>query len=215
MSPQAESGAFIVFEGGEGSGKSTQIKLLADSLRTPEQEVVLTREPGGSPLAEQIRELLLGSQTGTVTAKTEALLFAAARADHVATVIRPALERGAIVLCDRYVDSSVAYQGVARDLGVDQVLEISSWATGGLNPGLTIVLDIDPAVGLARAAQVSTQPDRMESESLAFHEKVRQAFLDQLERDPSRYLRVDASGETAQIHEQILSASLALIGGDR
>ena len=170
-------GLFIVFEGGEGAGKSTQVGLLRDALIAQGREVVVTREPGGTPAAEAIRALVLDPANAGLDSRAEALLFAAARAEHVAALIRPALARGAVVVCDRYIDSSVAYQGLGRDLGAEQIREISAWATENLFPDLTVVLDIDPAIGLARAGQVSEAPDRMESEDLSFHQMVREAFL--------------------------------------
>ncbi len=178
---------FIAFEGGEGGGKSTQLVALAEHLRAAGHEVVTTREPGGSPRAESVRELLLAD--GSMTATTEALLFAAARADHVAHTIRPALDRGAVVLTDRFLDSSVAYQGDARALGEKRIRDLSLWATDGLVPDLTIVLDLDPRVGLARALDAN----RLEAEPLAFHDRVRAAFLRFAAADPGRYEVVDAS----------------------
>ena len=217
--PQSASvGVFIVFEGGDGVGKSTQIERASKTLSELGREVLVTREPGGSTLGQKIRGLLLDSEPGSVSDRTEALLFAADRADHVATVITPALARGAVVLCDRYVDSSIAYQGVARGLGVEQVAELSSWATDGLLPDLTIVLDLDPEVGLTRAAQASQSPDRMEQEPLEFHHSVRNAFLNAAALDPSRYEVVDASADLETVTQQVMVAVDAFIrvaGGDQ
>lgn len=190
-SPQRPAGVFVVLEGGEGGGKSTQLTVLAERLRGRGREVVVTREPGGSPRAETIRELILATSSHDLDARCEALLFAAARADHVATVVRPALERGAVVLCDRYLDSSVAYQGVARSLGEQRVRDLSLWATDNLVPDLTVVLDIDPRVGLSRAQDAN----RLEAEPMDFHDKVRAAFLRFAEQAPERYLVVDAAGD--------------------
>lgn len=198
-------GLFVVFEGGEGAGKSTQVTELADDLRTTGREVLVTREPGGVPSAEAIRELVLDSRFQGLNSRAEALLFAAARAEHVAQLIRPALSRGAIVICDRFIDSSLAYQGVARGLGVQTIADLSTWATDGLLPDVTVVLDIDPALGLRRAGRVSAYPDRMESESGPFHDQVRQAFRDRAAADPGRYLVVDATGDRAQIASAISS----------
>jgi dTMP kinase len=197
-------GLFIVFEGGEGAGKSTQVRLLSDSLVAEGHEVVVTREPGGTPTAEAIRALVLDPANSGLDPRAEALLFAAARAEHAAALIRPALERGAIVICDRYIDSSVAYQGLGRELGAEKIRELSAWATENLFPDLTVVLDIDPVVGLARAGQVSDTPDRMESEELSFHQMVRQAFLFAAEASADRYLVIDALGDPRRIHNQIL-----------
>lgn len=200
-----DAGEFIVFEGGEGAGKSTQVGLLRDALVATGREVVVTREPGGTATAEAIRALVLDPAHRGLDARAEALLFAAARAEHVSARIRPALKRGAMVICDRYIDSSVAYQGLGRDLGAQRIRDLSAWASGGLNPDLTVVLDIDPVVGLARAGQVSDSPDRMELEALAFHQMVRSAFLDAASQHPDRYCVVDATQHAATIHRQIMA----------
>ncbi len=182
-------GLFFVFEGGEGAGKSTQSAALADYLASRGHTVVRTREPGGTPAAEAIRGILLDPANTGLDDRAEALLFAASRGDHAARVIRPALQRGDIVISDRFMDSSVAYQGVGRDLGLEKVAELSLWATGGLRPDLTILLDVDPQIGLARVVG----PDRLESEPLEWHRRVRQGFLDIAATDPDRYLVLDAS----------------------
>lgn len=192
--PTNPAGFFIVFEGGEGAGKSTQVRLLAESLRSQGHDVVLTREPGGSPTAEAIRSVLLES-TDDPSPRCEALLFAAARADHVAKVIDPALTRGAAVVCDRFVDSSIAYQGFARSLDVDRVAALNRWATGGLQADLTVVLDIDPQLGLRRAQDAN----RMEAQTLEFHRAVRNGLLTLAEQDPTRYLVIDADTDQRQI----------------
>ncbi len=183
-------GLFVAFEGGEGGGKSTQVAKAAAFLRGRGREVVLTCEPGSTPAGARLRALLL-DPTSELSARTEALLYAADRAQHVDTVIRPALQRGAVVVTDRYADSSLAYQGAGRDLRVDEVARLSGWATGGVRPDLVVLLDVDPAVGLARARRAGT-PDRMEAESLAFHARVRQGFLDLAAAAPDRYLVVPA-----------------------
>jgi dTMP kinase len=193
--PKAAQGLFIVFEGGEGAGKSTQVERLAEALRKIGRDVVVTHEPGATPVGSRIRSLVLDRPELTgevVTPRAEALLYAADRAHHVASVVRPALNRGAVVVCDRYVDSSLAYQGAGRTLPVDEVSWLSKWATGGLKPDLVVLLDLDPAVGLSRAGKRGAA-DRLESESLAFHERVRYAFLDLAAADPSRYLVLDAA----------------------
>lgn len=184
-------GRFITFEGGEGAGKSTQVRLLATALRSDGFEVVVTREPGGSSAGERIRDLLLDADLAALAPRAEALLFAAARADHVESLIEPALARGAIVICDRFVDSSLAYQGVGRGLGVAEVARLSRFATGGLSPDLTVLLDVDPRVGLERAGR-SAKADRIEAEELGFHMEVRRAFLDLAKADPDRHLVVPA-----------------------
>ena len=191
-------------EGGEGAGKSTQVALLRDALAAQGREVVVTREPGGTPAAEAIRSLVLDPANSGLDPRAEALLFAAARAEHAAALIRPAIDRGAIVICDRYIDSSVAYQGLGRDLGAERILKLSAWATENLFPDLTFVLDIDPTVGLARAGQVSVAPDRMESEDLSFHQMVRQAFLAAADENAERYAVIDALGDQQQIHAAIV-----------
>jgi dTMP kinase len=199
--PFTSSGAFVVFEGGEGAGKSTQVAALAEALRHRGREVVVTREPGATDVGERIRGLVLGGTTGAMplSPRAEALLYAADRAHHVATVVRPALARGAVVISDRYVDSSLAYQGAGRTLPVDEVSWLSAWATGGLKPDLVVLLDVEPAAGLARVAARGVSPDRLEGESLDFHERVRDAFLDLAAADPKRYLVLDATGPVEEI----------------
>jgi dTMP kinase len=203
-------GVFVVFEGGEGAGKSTQIKHLAKLLEQQGRDVVVTREPGATEVGARIRRMVLethaapnGALGGTVLApRAEALLYAADRAHHVSTVVRPALSRGAIVISDRYIDSSLAYQGAGRSLAVDEVSWLSSWATGGLKPHLVILLDIDPKLGLERAG-LRGLPDRLEQESADFHERVRLGFLDLAAADPQRYLVLDASREEQDLAELI------------
>lgn len=192
-------GVFVVFEGGEGAGKSTQSELLATWLGDRGRSVTRTREPGGTPAAEAIRAVLLDVSNTGLDDRAEALLFAAARGDHAARVIRPALERGDIVVCDRYLDSSVAYQGGGRDLGLDAVRELSLWATRGLVPDLTVLLDVDPAVGLARVER----PDRLEAEPLEWHARVRQAFLDLAAGESERYLVLNGHDEVEQIADAV------------
>ena len=204
------SGRFIAFEGGEGAGKSTQVAALAAHLREQGREVVVTREPGGAPAAEAIREILLDHRFAGLSARAEALLFAAARAEHVERTIRPGLDRGAVVITDRYLDSSIAYQGISRALGIDVVEEISLWATESLLPDLTIVLDVAPSVGLGRAGK----PDRMEAEPLEFHLRVRQGFLDLAARHPERYLILSADGERAEIARDVAAAVDVVVAGE-
>ena len=161
---------------------------------------MVTREPGGTSFGEKLRDTILDTATGAVDARAEALLFAAARAHHVVTVIRPALAEGKVVLCDRYIDSSVAYQGVARGLGEQDVLTLNTWATQGLFPDLTILLNLEPAAGLARAGD---ELDRIESEDLAFHAKVSEAYLKIADEHPQRFVVVDASQTEDAVAEQI------------
>jgi len=197
-------GYFIAFEGGEGAGKSTQEAMLATALGERGLTVIRTREPGGTPAGERIREILLSPEFEGLDPRAEALLFAAARGEHVARVIRPALERGDVVICDRYLDSSVAYQGYGRELGPRRVRDLSLWATGELVPDLTIVLDIDPEVGLSRFAQ----RDRLEAEPLRYHQEVRAAFLALAEAEPERYLVVNAALDPAAVAAAILERVL-------
>ncbi|HEX4654144.1 MAG TPA: dTMP kinase, partial [Mycobacteriales bacterium] len=196
------SGLFVVFEGGEGAGKSTQATLLADALRARGHDVVTTFEPGATPIGRRLREVLLDRGSTGMSARTEALGYAADRAQHVAEVIRPALRRGAVVVSDRYVDSSLAYQGAGRELDEHEVKRLSRWATGGLTPDLTIVLDVDPAEGLTRA----TGPgDRIETEAMEFHQRVRNRFLELARRGRNRYLVIDVRNADAQaVHAQVL-----------
>ena len=193
---------FIAFEGGEGAGKSTQEERLVAHLTEQGYDVVRTREPGGTPAGEAIRAIVLSPEYEGLDDRAEALLFAASRGEHVARVIRPALNRGAVVVCDRYLDSSVAYQGAGRDLGTDVVRELSLWATDALLPDLTIVLDVDPEVGLARLAS----RDRLEAQPLAYHQRVRQTYLDLAAEEPQRYLVIDAQRDPDAIAAEIRNA---------
>ena len=206
-------GVFVAFEGGEGSGKSTQITLLAEALRDAGRVVTVTHEPGATEVGRQIRRLVLHDDEA-LTARAEALLFAADRAHHVDTVIRPALDAGEVVLTDRYVDSSLAYQGVGRELAMEDVQKLSQWATGGLQPDLTVLLDLPAATGLARAG-VRGSADKLERESLEFHERVRAAFRMLAESRPRRYLVVDATQPTEEIAQRVHAAVEALIGPRR
>lgn len=201
---------FIAFEGGEGAGKSTQSAALADHLAARGHAVTRTREPGGTPAAEAIRAVLLDPIYTGLDDRAEALLFAAARGEHAARVIRPALERGEIVVCDRFMDSSIAYQGIGRDLGVDRVADLSLWATGGLRPNLSVLLDVDPALGLARVQG----PDRLESEPLEWHRRVREGFLQLADADPDHYLVLDGSRPAEDLAIEI-SAVVDELVGDR
>jgi dTMP kinase len=188
-------GRFIVFEGGEGAGKSTQVRRLATTLEAYGRAVLVTREPGATPMGKRIRSLVLDPPedgAAPVTPRAEALLYAADRAHHVATVIDPALHRGTIVISDRYVDSSLAYQGAGRTLPPDEIRWLSRWATDGLHPDLVVLLDVDPDEGLRRVADRGGR-DRLEGESLAFHRRVRKAFLDLAAADPEHYLVLNAA----------------------
>jgi len=188
-------GLFIALEGGDGAGKSTQGRLLCAWLEELGHTVVVTREPGGTAFGRTVRELVLHGDH--VAPRAEALLFAADRAHHVETLIRPALERGEVVITDRYMDSSIAYQGAGRDLGVDEVRDLNLWATGGLLPTLTVLVDLPAEVGRTRRGGVH---DRLESEADHFHSAVREHFLALAHADPDRYLVVDGELTPEQIH---------------
>jgi dTMP kinase len=196
----AYAGRFIAFEGGDGAGKSTQVRLLGEWLAAQGYDAVLTREPGATQAGERIREVLLHG--GDLVPRAEALLFAADRAHHVETVIRPALDAGKVVVTDRYSDSSVAYQGGGRDLGTAEVAQLSRWATQGLVPDLTVVLDVGPDVGRERRGD---EHDRLEAEPEDFHRTVRERFLDLARRAPSRYLVVDAGLSTVEVHDRVVT----------
>ena len=208
MTGMSIEGVFISFEGGEGSGKSTQTKLLKEWLEKNGETVLLTREPGGTPLGNQLREILLDNKTGLISPRAEALMYAADRANHVFAKIRPALDKGEIVITDRYFDSSVAYQGAGRVLLPAEVARISRWATESLTPTLTIIMDLPAEIGLARLDST----DRLESEPLAFHERVRQEYLNLANTDPERFMIVDASLSIEQIHEIIIERVSSLKG---
>lgn len=195
----AARGVFITFEGGDGSGKSTQIQSVREWFASRGREVIVTREPGGTELGTEIRRLVQNGPED-VDARTEALLYAADRAYHVATVIGPALERGAVVLGDRYIDSSLAYQGAARSLGVDEIASLSAWATQGLYPSLTFLLDLPPEVGARRRTDA---PDRMERESMDFHERVRHEYLRLADAEPDRIVVIDAVGTVDEVFSEI------------
>ncbi|MFC8005581.1 dTMP kinase [Streptomyces olivaceus] len=188
----ATNGFFIALEGGDGAGKSTQAEALAEWIRGKGHEVVLTREPGATPVGKRLRSILLDVSSAGLSHRAEALLYAADRAEHVDTVVRPALERGAVVVSDRYIDSSVAYQGAGRDLSPTEIARINRWATNGLVPHLTVLLDVAPETARERFTEA---PDRLESEPAEFHARVRSGFLTLAAADPGRYLVVDAGQE--------------------
>jgi dTMP kinase len=191
----SDSGLFVCFEGGEGAGKSTQARLLADELRAQGRDVVLTFEPGDTAVGKEIRRIVLDPATGHLTDHTEALLYAADKAEHVAKVVRPALDRGAVVITDRYVDSALAYQGVARGLDTAGLESMLRWATDDLRPHLTVLLDVDPESGLGRFAG----RDRIEAESLDFHRNARDGFLAVAADDPDHYLVRDARADRDEL----------------
>ena len=193
---------FITFEGGEGSGKSSVMKEVAKRLAADGYEIIETREPGGTPIAEQIRNVILDKDNTKMDARTEALLYAASRRQHLVEKVWPALEEGKIVMSDRFLDSSLAYQGVARGLGVDNVLNVNLFATEGKYPDLTLFFDIEPELGLARiAANKGREVNRLDLEALSFHHMVRNAFLDLSKRYADRYVKIDASKTFEEVIE--------------
>jgi dTMP kinase len=205
-------GVFIAFEGVEGSGKGTQIELARRYLAERGRAVLVTREPGGTGLGNRVRDFILDPAAGNVDARAEALLFAACRAQHVVTVIRPALEEGKVVLSDRFVDSSLAYQGAARGLGEQDVLNLNAWATQGLFPDLVVLLHIEPEEGLSRAQ--AKGPDRIESEELTFHAKVSDAYLRLADEHPDRFVVVDAAGSPQDVHQRVRAALDRVLAAD-
>lgn len=205
------SGLFVTFEGGDGSGKTTQVSLLADWLKASGHDVVVTREPGGTEVGVELRDIIL-HRKGFLAPRAEALLYAADRAHHIYTVVRPALGRGAIVLQDRYLDSSVAYQGAGRVLAEDEVRSLSLWATENLLPDLTIVLDA-PAVLLRQRIQSDARVyDRLEAEGDDFHERVRDAYRRFAEAEPARLHILDATQSVEDLHLEVMGLVSARLG---
>ena len=203
---------FITFEGIEGSGKTTQIRLLMDWLKQRTERVLLTREPGGTRIGEQIRSILLDPANTEMTPEAEILLFSAARAQIVREVIRPRLEEGWIVICDRFADSTLAYQGYGHGLPLDDLLRITEFATGGLWPDLTVYLDLDVETGLRRKAATPEEWNRMEAKAIDFHKRVRQGYRALAAQHPERWLVVDGERPPEQIHRQIRERVARLIG---
>jgi dTMP kinase len=204
-------GLFITLEGGDGSGKSTQARLLTDWLLGLGRTVLRTREPGGTDVGVEIREIVLHHR-GDIAPRAEALLYAADRAHHIATKVRPALGRGEVVIQDRYLDSSVAYQGAGRVLGGDEVRQLSLWAAEGLLPDLTILLDLDETVARGRLDAAQKRFDRLEAEAGEFHARVRAAFLDLAAAEPERFLVVDAAAGVEEIAAAIRARVALLLG---
>lgn len=199
------AGRFITLEGGEGAGKTTQVGLLAEVLRRRGVAVEVTREPGGSPGAEQIRKLLVEGEPGRWDAWTEALLHTAARRDHLRATIWPALAAGRWVLCDRFFDSTLAYQGYGHGLGVEAIEQLQAMVFGGFVPDLTVVLDLAPADGLARAVRRGGTEDRYERMDSGFHQRLRQGFIDIARRHDDRCVVIDARQTPEAVHQQIVS----------
>ena len=206
----AASGLFLTLEGGDGAGKTTQVALLEDWLVARGRRVVRTREPGGTEVGAIIRDIVLHHR-GDVSPRAEALLYAADRAHHVATVVRPALDRGDVVVQDRYLDSSVAYQGAGRVLGADEVRDLSLWATQGLLPDLTVLLDLDPAAARARRDADDKPFDRLEAERDDFHARVRAEFLRLAAAEPGRFLVLDATAPADDIAAAVRTRVSALL----
>lgn len=199
-------GLFITIEGPDGAGKSSVVKKLAAAIQeTTDRPLIVTREPGGSDIAERIRDILLDTIHTNMDDRTEALLLAAGRRQHVIEKIRPALERGDIVLCDRFVDSSIAYQGQARGIGIEEVKAINEFAIEGLRPDLTIYLDVDAEVGLNRIkhSKSNRTQDRLELEEVAFHEEVRKGYLELIKAEPDRFVTVDASRSEETVFKNV------------
>ena len=205
------TGCFIALVGGEGAGKSTQARLLQEWLTAEGYDVVLTREPGDTDVGKELRRIVLDPATGNISHRTEALLYAADKAEHVDSVVAPALARGAVVITDRYVDSTLAYQGAGRHLVDREVERIARWATGDLRPNLTVVLDLPPEQGMARFEE----RDRIEGESAEFHERVRDMFLQLASGQPEHYLVVDARAPIEEIHAEIRRRVEPLLGSAR
>lgn len=203
-------GVFITLEGGDGSGKTTQAELLGEWLAGRGRTVVRTREPGGTEVGVEVREIVLHHR-GDISPRAEALLYAADRAHHVATVVRPALERGEVVIQDRYIDSSVAYQGAGRVLDPAEVRGISEWATEGLAPDLTILLDLDADAARGRLDEARTRYDRLEAEASEFHDRVRAAYLDLATAEPGRFLVIDAARPVDEIAATIRDRVIGLL----
>ncbi|HEY6872613.1 MAG TPA: dTMP kinase [Geobacteraceae bacterium] len=204
---------FITFEGIEGCGKTTQLQLLAKNLSTRGHLVTVTREPGGCPIADRVREILLDAENSAMTPMTELLLYAAARAQHVAEVVVPALDAGRIVLCDRFTDATVAYQGYGRGLDQAVIADLGRLATGGIRPELTVLVDCPVEVGIARAmsrinSSHGAREERFELESLQFHQRVREGYLSLAEREPDRFIVIDGAGSIEKTGAAIAEALL-------
>ncbi len=203
---------FITLEGPEGSGKTTAVDYAVSKLEEMGYKIVRTREPGGTPIAEQIRNVILDKANTAMDERTEALLYAASRRQHLVEKVWPALKEGKIVICDRYLDSSLAYQGGARGLGVENILNVNNFATEGTFPDLTLLFDIDPKIGLARiAANANREVNRLDLEKLDFHNKVRNTFLELAKRYPERFIVIDASKSREEVADATLKAMLSRI----
>ena len=201
---------FITLEGPEGSGKTTAVEAAVKKLQEMGYEIVRTREPGGTPIAEQIRNVILDKENTAMDGRTEALLYAASRRQHLVEKVWPALKEGKIVICDRYLDSSLAYQGGARGLGIDNILSINLFATENTWPDLTLLFDIKPEIGLARInANANREVNRLDLEELGFHNKVRESFLELAKRWPDRFVIIDASQDRETVAKNTMEAILS------
>lgn len=207
---------FITLEGPEGSGKTSAVKVVVERLTKMGYNIVQTREPGGTPIAEQIRNVILDVNNTKLDPRAEALLYAASRRQHLVEKVWPALKEGKIVICDRFLDSSLAYQGGARNLGVDNILNINMFATEGTFPDLTLLFDIDPKIGLERIAKnANREVNRLDLEKLDFHKKVRQTFLELAERFPNRFVVIDASKSMEEVAENTYKAIMEKLNANR
>ena len=203
---------FSTLEGPEGSGKTTAVDYAVSKLEEMGYKIVRTREPGGTPISEQIRNVILDKANTAMDERTESLLYAASRRQHLVEKVWPALKEGKIVICDRYLDSSLAYQGGARGLGVENILNVNNFATEGTFPDLTLLFDIDPKIGLARiAANANREVNRLDLEKLDFHNKVRNTFLELAKRYPERFIVIDASKSREEVADATLKAMLSRI----
>jgi dTMP kinase len=206
-------GLFITLEGPEGSGKSSAIKIVVEKLKELGYEIVMTREPGGTPISEQIRNVILDNNNTAEDPRTEALLYAASRRQHLVEKIWPALEEGKIVICDRYLDSSLAYQGHARGLGIDNILKVNEYATEGTYPDLTLLFDIEPELGFERINKnKNREVNRLDKEALSFHHKVREGYLLLARRFQDRYEVIDASQDLDTVVNNVYNAVLKRLG---
>lgn len=202
---------FITFEGGEGSGKTTVIEKIKKDLEELNFTVLKTREPGGSKISEQIRDVILNVENTNMDYMTEALLYAASRRQHLEEIIRPAIKAGKVVICDRYIDSSLAYQGYARGLGIDEVYNLNLVATNGFLPEVTIFIDLDPEVGLERIKNNQREVDRLDLEKINFHEKVREGYLMLASKFPNRFIVVNGNQTREQVYEDVKKIILARV----
>lgn len=204
---------FITFEGGEGSGKTTCINRVVETLQKEGKEIVLTREPGGTPISEEIRNVILNKKNTDMDPRTEALLYAASRRQHIVQKILPSLKEGKIVISDRFLDSSLAYQGVARGLGIDEIFKVNQYATEGLEPDVTFFFDIEPEEGLRRiSANSEREVNRLDVEKLSFHHNVRNAFLELAKRYPNRIVVIDASQDKDGVYNSVMKEINLRIG---